>query len=186
VVITFSRDLHVVEHNGRGHYTVRVTLTSTGHVVERRMQSLNYFTNLHGRWSPLFGASSLDGRAGKDLVLGFDSGASSSRFHVLRYIHGALHLMGTPPAGGPWSGNADIEESSGYRCTAHGVQTRDYGIIGEGKSRRIVIDRAWFVRRDGAWHRTKRVHEVRHGANPSPPKSDFGTFRCSGLPRGEV
>jgi hypothetical protein len=45
--------------------------------------------------------------------------------------------------------------------------------------------RAWFVREDGAWHRTRHVHAVRHGKNVQPPKSDFGTFRCRGLPNDE-
>jgi hypothetical protein len=128
----------------------------------------------------------VDGRSGRELVLGFDSGASSSGFHVLRYIHGSLHLLGAPPTGGAWSGASDAEESGGYRCTAHGVQTREYGIVDNGTTSRITIDRVWFIRQHGGWHQTKHEHLVRHGKDVTPPKADFGTFRCAGLPKDEI
>jgi hypothetical protein len=180
IVITADRDLKIRDGMATGHYTVRVTLSSTGDVVERRLYADYYNGNYHRPWTPWFGAATLDHVGGKEIVLGASSGASSELLHVLVYTAGRLATL-PAPGGGGWNFNGDADVSNGYRCTADGIETRFYGQIGRSFDH-WVVGRDYFVWRDNHWLRTRRArHHVRSESEPSGT-STFGQFNCHGLP----
>lgn len=185
VTIVRGDDLHVSQGMGSGHYTVRVALSSGGHVA-KRLNASYYYSARQDPWTPWFGATQIDHHRGKELLLGYTSGAHAVVFHMLTYRSGRLRVL-LPPSPhddqGGWLINSSVGTGSqGWKCTDRGVMSRN--LYPNGKHTAYVIDRASFVF-NGSWQRTAHVHRtVPADANGQPPAytDSYASFACRGLP----
>jgi hypothetical protein len=181
IVITADKDLKIDQFNGSGHYTLHVRLSSTGKVLSERFAVTDYNNLPAKRWSPWFGSADIDHVGGREILLGDESGASSSQFYVIVYSRGRLRALPSPD--GAWGFNSDVDESNGFRCTADGIEARGFGMVGRGFDH-WVVDRDYFVWHDNAWHRTKRVHRRIRSKHEPRGTRGFGAFQCRGLAGG--
>jgi len=148
VVIIGGKDLTLDSFgNGIGHVLVRVHLTNG----RRTLSSRQFITYLSVRslWTPWLGATNLDHRGGKEILVGFSTGAHSQFFTVLNYRAGRLREL-RAPAGLSWGVNSSFGTGSfGWRCTSRGVQSRSVFPGGGSPTYRIVRNR--YVWRTGRW-----------------------------------
>jgi hypothetical protein len=169
---------------GTGHYTVRVRLSSTGRTVSRRLAMDGYLVGTGTRWSAWFGATNLDGRRGKEMLVGEGSGASSEDFYAITVRAGRLRLLTSPQFKGDrtWEVNSDAVDQSGYRCTSGGVQERGIGSL-SASGHRWDVTRNTYVYRAHTWHRTAHFRRRVHTNGGQPKSTDHdGYFLCHGLP----
>jgi hypothetical protein len=184
IVITAGKDLRIDQSTGFGHYTIQVHLSSTGATVSKRLDADGYDNLPAKRWTPWFGAADIDHVGGQEILLGEQSGASSSQFYVLVYTRGRLRSL-PGPGGQTWDVNSDADESNGFRCTADGIEARGYGQVGPGFSH-WVVDRDWYVWRNNRWRHTKHIERHVHRASQPPGTRSFGGFQCAGLPADQI
>jgi hypothetical protein len=187
VALVRGDDLKVKDGWGSGHFLVKVHLSSNGDTLTRRMRVDYYYGGSGDAWTPWFGAAQIDQRTGRDLVVGFTSGAHTQVFNVVALHADHLVTVAAPGDDGPqtgWTLNSSYGTGSwGYRCTDDGVMTRL--VYPNGKHTRFQIDRASYVL-DNGWQRTKHVHyEVDADGHGNPPAytDDYPTFACQGLPK---
>lgn len=183
VVITGGRDLQLDSiGNGIGHIRVRVNLASSRRILRSR-QFITYLSVL-SPWTPWLGATRLDHRRGKEILLGFSTGAHSQFFTVLTYRAGRLRELDAP-VGTSWGVNSSFGTgSSGWRCTSTGVQSRS--VFPGGGSPTYQIERNRYVWRAGGWVRTSHIAQtVAADAQGNPPAAtnDYPRFICPGLPQ---
>lgn len=183
VVIVGGKDLTLDSFGlGLGHISVRVHLANGRRTVSSR-QFLGYISVRHP-WTPWLGATNLDHRGGKELVLGSSTGAHSQFFTVLDYRAGRLRTL-PAPARTSWGANSSFGTgSSGWRCTSTGVESRSVFPGGGSPTYRIVRNR--YVWRTRGWVRTSHFGEtVPANAQGNPPVStnQYPRFLCRGLPR---
>ncbi len=183
VVLVGGKDLQLDElGNGVGHVGVRVRLSNGRGTVTARL-FVTYFS-VRTPWTPWVGATDLDRRGGKELVLGFSTGAHAQLFTALTYRGGRLRELDSPP-GSSWVVNSSVGTgSSGWRCTRRGVESRS--VTPGGGSATYDVQRDRYAWRSGRWVRTKHVATtVAADADGNPPAStdDFPRFVCAGLPR---
>src|SRR4051812_291773 len=79
VRIVAGDDLDVGGVGGTGHYVMHVTLSSSGDHVSKRLYADHYFSGSRD-WTPWWGRTQLDQRAGKELLVGYTSGAHTAVF----------------------------------------------------------------------------------------------------------
>jgi hypothetical protein len=183
VVLIGGKDLKLDSFgNGIGHVVVRVHLTNSRRILSSR-QFLTYLS-VRKPWTPWLGATNLDHRGGKEMLLGFSTGAHSQFFTVLHDRAGRLREL-RAPAGSSWGVNSSFGTgSSGWRCTSTGVESRSVFPGGGSPTYRIVRNR--YVWRMGRWVRKSHVAKtVAADAQGNPPAStnDYPRFICPGLPR---
>jgi hypothetical protein len=183
VVMIGGKDLELDSFgNGIGHVLVRVHLSNGRRTLSSR-QFLGY-VSVRRPWTPWLGATNLDHRGGKEIVLGFSTGAHSQFFTVLHYRAGRLRVL-KAPARSSWGVNSSFGTgSSGWRCTRAGVESRSVFPGGGSPTYRIVRNR--YVWRTGRWVRTRHVAKtVAADAQGNPPAStnDYPRFICPRLPR---
>jgi hypothetical protein len=183
VVIIGGKDLELNSAKiGTGHILVRVHLTNSPRVVSSR-QFLSY-GSVSSPWTPWLGATNLDHRGGRELVLGFSTGAHSQFFTVLNYRAGRLRAL-RAPAHLSWGVNSSFGTGSfGWRCTSKGVESRSVFPGGGSPTYRVVRNR--YVWGAGRWVRTSHVgRTVPADAQGNPPAytDDYPRFICPGLPR---
>jgi hypothetical protein len=153
---------------------------------QRTLSSRQFLTYLSVRspWTPWLGATNLDHRGGREIMLGFSTGAHSQSFTVLNYRAGRLREL-RAPAGSSWAVNSSFGTGSfGWRCTRTGVESRSVFPGGGSPTYRIVRNR--YVRQSGRWLRTSHVDKtVAADAQGNPPAAtdDYPRFNCAGLPR---
>jgi hypothetical protein len=185
IVIVGGKDLTLGKFQpdeGLGHFFVRVHVAGSTHTVSSR-QSMSY-VSVRKPWTPWLGATALDRRGGKEMLVGFSTG-TEQLFTALSYQHGRLAVLPSP-FGSSWSaGEVSYNDFGGWLCTGTGVEQRAVSPTnGSNKHYRIVHAR--YAYRSGAWVRTHRdVRTV--AANPQglPPKytDKFAGFDCPGLPK---
>lgn len=183
VVIIGGKDLTLDSFRmGIGHILVHVHLANTPRTLSSR-QSLSYVSVL-SPWTPWLGATNLDHRGGKEILVGFTTGAHSQFFTVLNDRAGRLHALNAP-AGTSWGVNSSFGTgSSGWRCTSTGVESRSVFPGGGSATYRIVRNR--YVWQTGRWVRTSHdAKTVPADAQGNPPAytDSFPRFICPGLPR---
>lgn len=183
VDIVGGKDLTLNSFNtGIGHILVHVRLANSGRTLSSR-QSLSYLSVL-SPWTPWLGATNLDHRGGKEILVGFTTGAHSQFFTVLNDRAGRLRQL-RAPAGTSWGVNSSFGTgSSGWRCTRTGVESRSVFPGGGSPTYRIVRNR--YVWRTSSWVRTSHVaRTVAADAQGNPPAftDDYPRFICPGLPR---
>lgn len=79
---------------GKGVVTVRVR-TAAGETLSTTSRSISWFGADADAW---FGAARIDGRRGRELVVGQRMGAHSSSYRVITYRHGELVTLRAPKA----------------------------------------------------------------------------------------
>jgi hypothetical protein len=134
-------------------------------------------------WTPWLGATDLDRRPGKEMVIGYSTGAHAQVFNAYAYRQGQLVELDSPLGGGWFINSSFGTGSSGWRCTARGVEVRAVSTPRGGKVR-VTIKR--FVFTDAGWKRaggSSRTVSVTAQGNPPAYTDDFPTFACRGLPR---
>jgi hypothetical protein len=183
VVIIGGQDLTLDSFDmGIGHISVHVHLANSQRTLSSR-QSLSYLSVL-SPWTPWLGATNLDHRGGKEILVGFTTGAHSEFFTVLNDRAGRLRAL-KAPAGTSWGVNSSFGTgSSGWRCTRTGVESRSVFPGGGSPTYRIVRNR--YVWRTSRWVRKSHVvHTVAADAQGNPPAftDDYPRFLCPGLPR---
>jgi hypothetical protein len=182
VVIIGGKDLELDSTGfGTGHIVVRVNL-STGRRVVSSRELVGYLSVL-SPWTPWLGATDLDHRGGKELVVGFTTGAHSQFFTVLGFRAGRLREL-RAPADLSWGANSSVGTGSfGWRCTSRGVESRSVFPGGGSPTYRVVRNR--YVWRTGHWVRTSHVaRTVPADAQGNPPAytDAYPRFICPGLP----
>jgi hypothetical protein len=91
--------------------------------------------------------------------------------------------LAAPVEGGGWFVNSSVGTgSSGWRCTATGVQSRAVSPVSDGHVRTVRDSYVWH---GSSWRRT--AHVVRHPAadadgNPPASTNRYPRFACPGLP----
>ncbi len=149
VVLIGGKDLKLDSFgNGIGHVLVRVHLANS----RRTLSSRQFMTYLSVRkpWTPWLGAASLDHRGGKEIMVGFSTGAHSQFFTVLNDQAGRLRELAAP-ARTSWGANSSFGTGNfGWRCTSTGVESRSVFPGGGSPTYRIVRNRyVWRTRRVG-------------------------------------
>lgn len=182
VVLVADDDLVVRQGAGTGHFTVRFELGGLDYVGERRMHVSYYYGG--SNWTPWFGATQIDHRPGKDVIVGFTSGAHTQVFHIVTLHRGVMRTIEAPgkqPA--QWALNSSAGTGAwGWRCTSDGVESRV--VYPNRDLSRYHIDRSSYVRQGSDWTRTSHFSDtVDADANGAPPAytDDYATFDCKGL-----
>ncbi|MDX6301196.1 MAG: hypothetical protein QOF53_2410 [Nocardioidaceae bacterium] len=183
VVIVGGKDLALDSFgSGLGHISIRVHLANRRRIASSR-QVLGYLSVRHP-WTPWLGATNLNHRGGKELLLGFSTGAHTQSFTVLTYRGGRLRGL-RAPAGTSWVVNSSFGTGSfGWRCTSAGVESRSVFPGGGSPTYRIV--RNHYSWRAGGWVRTSHFgRTVPADAQGNPPAStnQYPRLLCRGLPR---
>jgi hypothetical protein len=168
---------------GNGQVLVHVDFDGGTRFAEIR-QDVSYYS-ARTPWTPWLGATNLDRRGGKEIVLGFSTGAHAQLFDAYGYASdGELLSVEAPRHSGSWMVNSSYGTgTSGWRCTRHGIQSR--AVSASGGPRATVRIVSYVMGRNG-WRRTKRVvRTVATDADGNPPRSTarFARFACPGLPR---
>jgi hypothetical protein len=184
VLITGGKDLRLDSFGmGTGHIRVRVQLAN-GRRIQSSRQFISYFS-VRQPWTPWVGATNLDHRGGKEILLGFSTGAHTQLFTSLTYRAGRLRPLHAPGSSS-WMVNSSVGTgSSGWRCTDTGVQGRSVTPDAVPAST-FRIQRNSYVKGARGWVRTGHfVTTVAADADGNPPAStnDYPTFNCPGLPR---
>lgn len=182
IVVTLGRDFEMYDaHDGSGHYRVRVTLSRTGNRVVKRLVADHYADFRDDEWTPWFGATQVDHRTGKELLLGYTSGAHATVFHMLTLRQGALDVVMPPKERiqGGWMVNSSVGTGSqGWRCTDHGIRRRKLYPTSDGNG--IRVERSSYVWR-GGWDRVAHFTRTYYGQPPSWT-ANYASFDCKGLP----
>jgi hypothetical protein len=185
VVIVGGKDLTVGRFQpdeGFGHFTVHVQLAGSAHAVSSRQ--FTTYVSVRKPWTPWLGATDLDQRGGKEILVGFSTGTLQS-FRALSYRGGRLVRLSSP-VDSTWSvGEVSFNDYGGWVCTGGGVERRWVSpTSSSSKHYRIVHDRYAF--RSGAWVRTRHsARTVPATASGQPPAytARFVKFGCPGLPK---
>lgn len=181
--VAAGSDLHLDAYGfGSGHVTVTVRLAGR-HKTVRSRQFLDYLS-VRSPWTPYLGATNLDKRGGKEILMGFSTGAHAQLFTALTYRGGHLRVLKAPGGTPYWMVNSSYGTGSqGWRCTAHGVQARSVmPLDSAGKHYRIVVNG---YRRSGThWRRVSHTARTVAGVGGQPPTSTdtFPELVCAGVP----
>jgi hypothetical protein len=148
-------------------------------------QDVSYYS-VRKPWTPWLGATDLDRRGGKEILLGFSTGAHAQSFIAYAYrSDGELLTFRAPHRSESWLVNSSYGTgTSGWKCTRQGVQAR--AVTGGGGPTAKVRLISYAMGRNGEWRRTKRVvRTVKVDANGGLPASTatYAAFACPGLPR---
>lgn len=167
---------------GTGSGTVKVHVDLDGGGATEVFVDVVGYLSVRSPWTPWLGATDLDHQPGKELVLGFSTGAHAQLFSAYAYRDGQL-LELPSPLGDDWFINSSFGTgSSGWRCTRHGVEVRAVSSPVRGHVR---ITRSKYEWRTTGWvrttHHVRRAHVDAHG-NPPAATSRYPTFSCRGLP----
>jgi hypothetical protein len=190
IVIVGGKDLALNKYGpgsgGSGHFTVHVRLAGTTRTVSSRQSLFGYISPLK-HWTPWFGATNLDHRSGKEILVGFTTGAHTQGFTALTYRDGRLSVLPAPGPGGStgWEVNSSYGTGSeGWLCTSKGVEARSvYPTSSSHKHFRIVRNRS--VYRSTRWVRTHhfaRTVAANSKGNPPGYTDGYARFACPGLP----
>ena len=184
VLITGGKDLTLDSFGmGTGHIRIRVELANSRRILTLR-QFISYYS-VRQPWTPWVGATDLDHRGGKEIVLGFSTGAHAQLFTSLTYRAGHLRRL-RAPGSSSWMINSSVGTgSSGWRCTTTGVQGRSVAPSATDPTT-FRIQRNSYVQGAHGWVRTSHfVKTVDADAQGNPPASTdhYPTFDCPGLPR---
>lgn len=171
--------------NGMGMGTIRVRVDfAGGHRFAEAVQPVSYYS-VRSPWTPWLGATNLDRRGGKEIVLGFSTGAHAQGFIAYTYRpNGELLPLRAPRRSESWFLNSSYGTgTSGWKCTRRGVQSR---AVSPSGGRTVKLTRIWYrIGRSGDWRRTKRVvRTVMVDAQGNPPArtGTYANFVCPGLP----
>jgi hypothetical protein len=186
IVIVGDKDLTLGQFQsgeGFGHITVHVHLAGTSQTISSR-QFISYVSP-RKPWTPWFGATDLDHLGGKEIIVGFSTGAHAQSFTALTDQSGKLRVL-NPPRGSSWLINGAYTSGyGGWLCTSNGVESR--GVIATSNSlKHFRIVRNRYVYRSGQWVRTRHyAHTVAADSHGQPPKytRGYATFTCPGLPK---
>lgn len=185
ITMTGGHDLRTSKVGGTGHFLLRVHLAGSSNLLSSR-QRVDYYYSSRKPWTPWYGASDLDRRPGKELLVGFTSGAHTQIYTALTDRGGSLVKLKAPGNGkySFWGVNSSYGTGSeGWKCTTAGVESRS--VYPNSRHTRFHIARDRYVFRAGSWVRTHRVaRTVDADASGSPPKytDHYASFDCPGLP----
>lgn len=172
--------------NGFGLGQVLLHVDFAGHRgFAEAWQDVSYYS-VRTPWTPWLGATNLDRVGGKEIVLGFSTGAHAQGFIAYAYrSDGELLLFRAPRRSDSWFVNSSWGTgTSGWKCTRRGVQARAVSASGGSTARAKVISYA--MGGNGEWRRTKRVVRtvaVDSQGNPPAYTATFARFACPGLPK---
>jgi len=172
--------------NGFGLGQVLLHVELAGHRgFAETTQDVSYYS-VRTPWTPWLGATNLDRAGGKEIVLGFSTGAHAQGFTAYAFrSDGELLTFRAPRRDESWFVNSSYGTgTSGWRCTRRGVQARAVSASGGPTARVKVI--SYVMGRNGEWRRTKRaVRTVEVDARGNPPAytARFARFACPGLPK---
>jgi len=168
---------------GQGSGQVKVHVDFDGGAFAEVGFDLYGYVSVRRPWTPWLGATDLDHRPGKEIIVGFTTGAHAQTFSAYAYREGQLVGLSSP-LGDDWFVNSSFGTgSSGWRCTRQGVEVRAVSAAVRGHVR---ITRSRYELQPSRWVRT--AHHVRkapvdaHG-NPPASTNRYPTFACRGLPR---
>ena len=166
---------------GMGQVLVHVDFAG-GRGFAETWQDVSYYS-VRTPWTPWLGATNLDRRGGREILLGFSTGAHAQSFIAYAYrSDGELLTLRAPHRSESWLVNSSYGTgTSGWKCTRRGVQARAVsGGSGPTATVRLV---SYAMGRKGEWRRTKRVvRTVKLGADGSPAALTYAAFACPGLP----
>jgi hypothetical protein len=169
---------------GQGQVLVHVDFASGG-FAEAYVDSVDYYS-VRSPWTPWLGASDLDHRPGKEIVIGTSTGAHAQLFAAYAFRQGELIELSSP-LGGDWMINSSFGTgSSGWHCTRHGVEVR---AVSAPRSGKVRVTLKSYVLRDSGWKRSGgHVRTVPVNAQGNPPAftNAFPTFACKGLPHRDL
>jgi hypothetical protein len=188
VVIDAGKDLTLDRFGpgsgGSGHFTVRVHLAGTTTNVSSR-QLMGGYLSPRKHWTPFYGATNLDHKGGKEILVGFSTGAHLQSFTALTYSGGTLTVLAAPENETYWSVNNSFGTGSdGWLCTSKGVEGRSVTPT-NSKATHFRIVRNTFVYKSGGWVRTHHFATTVKAKSPgNPPKytDSYAEFACPGLP----
>jgi hypothetical protein len=190
VVIDAGKDLTLNQFGpgsgGNGHFTVHVHLAGTTRTVSAR-QELGGYLSPRKSWTPFYGATNLNETPGKEILVGFSTGAHTQTFTALAFTAGHLSVLPAPgPVGSAWLVNSSFGTGSdGWLCTSNGVQSRSVIPANTAQTRFRVV-RNTYVYRSKGWVRTHHFGQtVKAKAKGVPPKytDSYPNFACPGLPK---
>lgn len=169
---------------GRGQVLLHVDFAGDRGFAEA-WHDVSYYS-VRQPWTPWLGATNLDRRGGKEIVLGFSTGAHTQGFIAYAYRpDGELHTLRAPHRNASWLVNSSYGTgTSGWRCTRRGVQARAVSASG-GRTVKLKL-LSYAIGRNGEWRRTERaVRTVKVDSNGNPPAytAKFARFACAGLPK---
>jgi hypothetical protein len=172
-----------INRYGQGSGQVKVHVDLDGGGASEVYVDIAGYLSVRSPWTPWLGATDLDHLPGKELVIGFSTGAHAQLFSAYSYRDGQL-LELSSPLGEGWMVNSSYGTgSSGWRCTRNGVEVRAVSSPIRGHVR---ITRAKWEWQTTGWVRTARhVHRAPVNAQGNPPAGTdrYPTFTCPGLPR---
>jgi len=150
-----------------GSVLIRVKTSATH--VESTTRSTSYWYG--GLWQ---GAAAIDGRAGKELVVGNTSGAHTLFFSTLTWRNGHLATLRQPGGAGHWVVDGAYNVNLGWKHRTGDPAGVIRHLVAERKSngrfRGTVTKFRWGS--DGAWHRVS--------STVSDPLSDSTAFSWGG------
>jgi hypothetical protein len=180
ITLTALKGFTLTDGMGSGQVKVRVRFAGGTRFAEV-WQDVSYIS-VRTPWTPWLGATNLDRLPGKEIVIGFSTGAHAQLFAAFTYGGGQL-IERQAPGGGEWFVNSSVGTgSTGWRCTRRGIQQRSVS-PNLGGHFRIVLNR--YVFRPRGWvrvrHLTRTVPADAQG-NPPAYTNSYPRFACRGLP----
>ena len=143
---------------GPGSITVRLR-TATG------VQSATTGKDVYWPLKPFFGVAAVDGRPGKEIVVGDDIGAHAEQFRVVTYRKGDLVTLASPPGSGltrpsRWGIDSSLRFHVGFKRTVSkkGVVSiiRKEAVSNNAFTRASGTKTTW-VWKSGGWVKKSRV-----------------------------
>jgi hypothetical protein len=174
-----QRDAVGMAHRGRSSDQVVIVRVKTG---PRQIDTARYHMSFwHG--SPWQGTAALDGRPGREIVVGRTMGAHAQLYRALTWRHDGLTQLDAPGSGGSFMIDAAVWISLGWKRPAAApagvIRMRHAERIGDYRSpfHGVVSTYRW---NQGSWDRT-RVND--RGRISDRCARRWGGFRVEGLDR---